>query len=168
MARLQSERPTIVGYQEANRLANFSAKMEYDRALFRVYERILEDLNGTPSPMALASSTDVGAAGSNVVSSPRRGGLRRRRRQEMGSPGSGDSEESEGNDPGSPESERSTHSEGSSRSRGRVRCANTCTKSSGGKDDQRMARACACANVHKRTGALARTLGLGGGPRLRN
>ena len=30
--------------------------MDYDRALYRVYERIMEDLNASPSPLALASS----------------------------------------------------------------------------------------------------------------
>ena len=46
--------------------------MEYDRALYRVYERIMEDLNSSPSPLALTSNNAA------TVSSSPRSGLRRR------------------------------------------------------------------------------------------
>jgi len=48
--------------------------MEYDRALYRVYERIMEDLNASPSPLALATTT---SAGQNNISQ-HSDGLRRR------------------------------------------------------------------------------------------
>jgi len=67
--------------------------MEYDRALYRVYERIMEDLNASPSPLALtttssstattSASTTSNAGMVSPSSSPRsdhRGGLRHRRR----------------------------------------------------------------------------------------
>eukprot|EP00804_Cyclotella_cryptica_P006398 CCRYP_014279-RA/>CCRYP_014279-RA protein AED:0.30 eAED:0.30 QI:401/1/1/1/1/1/4/570/1086 len=48
--------------------------MEYDRALFRVYERILEDLNASPSPMAAyASAQTAPSAATSAVSSRRNG-----------------------------------------------------------------------------------------------
>lgn len=46
--------------------------MEYDRALYRVYERIMEDLNSSPSPLALTSNNAA------TVSSSPHSGLRRR------------------------------------------------------------------------------------------
>jgi hypothetical protein len=33
--------------------------MEYDRALFRVYERIMEDLNSTPSPLSVTTDNNL-------------------------------------------------------------------------------------------------------------
>jgi len=49
--------------------------MEYDRALYRVYERIMEDLNASPSPLALTTES---SAGQNNISQHNSDGLRRR------------------------------------------------------------------------------------------
>ncbi|KAL3777962.1 hypothetical protein ACHAW5_003396 [Stephanodiscus triporus] len=72
--------------------------MEYDRALYRVYERIMEDLNSSPSPLLLAtttaSSSSLAAAASSVSSllstmtndpRSRRRGLRNHRMEEAAS-----------------------------------------------------------------------------------
>eukprot|EP00970_Alexandrium_tamarense_P017415 scaffold9505_cov202-Alexandrium_tamarense.AAC.11 len=44
--------------------------MEYDRALYRVYERIMEDLNCSPSPMILASQRSSSTSAAVTVASP--------------------------------------------------------------------------------------------------
>ncbi|KAL7489933.1 hypothetical protein ACHAW6_015663 [Cyclotella cf. meneghiniana] len=64
--------------------------MEYDRALFRVYERILEDLNASPSPMAAYANS---ASAATVVSS-RRSGRRRSNRVDGDAAASDDEERS--------------------------------------------------------------------------
>jgi len=80
--------------------------MEYDRALFRVYERIMEDLNASPSPLALTSSPtsassrnaaftadNNGAIDASTPSRSSRGdGLRRRGRVQTASENGGSNE----------------------------------------------------------------------------
>ena len=62
--------------------------MEYDRALYRVYERIMEDLNASPSPLALTSPS---SAGQNNISQHNSDGLRRRHNRSNNSQGDVDS-----------------------------------------------------------------------------
>ena len=62
--------------------------MEYDRALYRVYERIMEDLNASPSPLALITTS---SAGQNNISQHSSDGLRRRHNRSNYSQGDVDS-----------------------------------------------------------------------------
>ena len=64
--------------------------MEYDRALFRVYERIMEDLNASPSPLSMTVSGGDNTSASNASSPRGNSGLRRRHRHQgdSGSPSS--------------------------------------------------------------------------------
>ena len=60
--------------------------MEYDRALYRVYERIMEDLNASPSPLAL--TTTISADQNNISNNS--DGLRRRHNNHSNNNSQGD------------------------------------------------------------------------------